>query len=128
MLAVAEVAVAPKAVRARLALGELDENAVLPGRFTTQPTEYTRVSLDLSLRPHEFQHAFNPPKDTAGLRRQVVDFRTVEATELMRAGWTTSQEPVTKPLGAGPRSPEIDLRGAGKWGCYRREFLTTSAV
>lgn len=85
----------------------------------TQPTEYTRVSLDLSLRPHEFQHAFTPPRGSAGGRRTVLDFRSGEAGNLMRAGWTMSQEPVTKSLGAAPRSPEIDLRDRGKWETVR---------
>ena len=37
----------------------------------------------------------------------------------MRDGWMMSQEPVTKSLGSGPRSPEIDLRDAGKWETVR---------
>ena len=37
----------------------------------------------------------------------------------MRSGWVMSQEPVTKGLGSGPRSPEIDLRDAGKWETVR---------
>ena len=84
----------------------------------TQPTEYTRVSLDMTLRPHQFQHGFNPPKGS-GLRRQVCDFRTDGAAALMRDGWMMSQEPVTTSLGSGPRSPEIDLRNAGKWETVR---------
>ena len=85
----------------------------------TQPTEYTRVSLDLTLRPHEYQHGFNPPKGSSGLKREILDFRSAEAGELMRAGWAMSQEPVTKTLGSGPRSPEIDLRDQGKWETVR---------
>ena len=84
----------------------------------TQPTEYTRVSLDMALRPHQFQHGFNPPAGMGG-SRQVCDFRTDEAAALMRNGWMMSQEPVTKSLGSGPRSPEIDLRDAGKWETVR---------
>jgi len=93
----------------------------------TQPTEYTRVSLDLSLRPHEYQHTFNPPKGVSGLRRQVLDFRSPEAGDLMRAGWAMSQEPVTKSLGAGPRSPEIDLRDGGKWETVRHHRVRLRA-
>ena len=84
----------------------------------SQPTEYTRVSLDMALRPHQFLHGFNPPRGS-GLIRQVYDFRTDEAAALMRDGWMMSQEPVTEPLGSGPRSPEIDLRDAGKWETVR---------
>ena len=88
----------------------------------TQPTEYTRVSLDLTLRPHEYRHGFNPPRGS-GLRRQVLDLRTDEATEMLHSGWTVSQEPATRSLGTGPRSPEIDLRDGGKWETVRHHLL-----
>lgn len=86
----------------------------------TQPTEYTRASLDMALRPHQYQHAFNSPAGAgAGGGRQVFDYRSDEAIALIRYGWMMSQEPVTKSLGSGPRSPEIDLRDAGKWETMR---------
>jgi hypothetical protein len=85
----------------------------------SQPTEYTRVSLDMSLRPHQHMHGFNPPAGS-GERRQVLDYRTDEATALIHDGWMISQEAVTKGLGSGPRSPEIDLRDSGKWETVRR--------
>ena len=84
----------------------------------SQPTEYTRVSLDMSLRPHQRMHGFNPPRGS-GLKRQVLDYQTDEATQLIRDGWMISQEPVTKSLGSGPRSPEVDLRDSGKWETVR---------
>jgi hypothetical protein len=84
----------------------------------SQPTEYTRVSLEMSLRPHQFQHGFNPPAGS-GLKRRVCDFRSDEAAILMKDGWMMSQEPMTKSIGSGPRSPEIDLRNAGKWETVR---------
>jgi hypothetical protein len=49
-----------------------------------------------------------------------LDYRTDEAAALIHNGWMVSQEPVTKGLGSGPRSPEIDLRDAGKWETVRR--------
>jgi hypothetical protein len=88
----------------------------------SQPTEYTRVSLDMALRPHQFLHGFNPPAGS-GLRRQTCDFRTDDAAALLRSGWMMSQEPVTRSLGSGPRSPEIDLRDAGKWETVRRRRI-----
>lgn len=84
----------------------------------SQPTEYTRVSLDMSLRPHQRMHGFNPPKGS-GLRRKILDYQSDEATNLIREGWMISQEPVTKTLGSGPRSPEVDLRDSGKWETVR---------
>ncbi len=88
----------------------------------SQPTEYTRVSLDLSLRPNQYVHAFNPLAGS-GLRRQTLDYRTEEAIALIQSGWVMSQEPITKSLGTGPRSPEIDLRNSGKWETVRRHRI-----
>jgi hypothetical protein len=72
----------------------------------------------MALRPNEYMHGFNPPRGSAQ-KRKVLDFRSDEAVRLMRDGWVMSQEPVTKSLGSGPRSPEIDLRDAGKWETVR---------
>jgi hypothetical protein len=91
----------------------------------SQATEYTRVSLDLALRPHFYMHGFNPPVGRG--QRRVLDFRTVEAAELIQQGWAMSQEPVTKSIGSGPRSPEIDLRDSGKWETVRHHRVRLNA-
>lgn len=88
----------------------------------SQAAEYTRVSLDLALRPHQYMHAF-----TKGRERSVCDLRTDAAAGLMQGGWAMSQEPVTKGLGRGARSPEVDLRDAGKWETVKRHRVRLAA-
>jgi hypothetical protein len=89
----------------------------------TQVTEYTRVSLDLALRPNEYLHSFTPPTGLTGQRRQTLDYRTGEAGALVREGWTMSHEPITKGLGSGRAAPEVDLRDSGKWETVRRRSV-----
>jgi len=84
----------------------------------SQPTEYTRASLELTFRPHHLRHRFSPPKGT-GQKSQVLDYTSAEALALLGAGWTMSQEPATKTLGAPPGSSEGALRDAGKWETIR---------
>lgn len=89
----------------------------------SQPTEYTRASLDLTLRPHRHQFRFRPQAGSPGTP-VVIDERTDEALELLRAGWITSQEPVSKTLGSPARGAELALRDAGKWETLRHHRLT----
>jgi hypothetical protein len=88
----------------------------------SQPTEYTRVSLDLSLRPNQRMYGFTPPRGS-GLKRRICDLRSAEGSALLQGGWTVSQEPVTKSLGTRARSPEIELREAGKWETVRQHIV-----
>ena len=81
----------------------------------SQPTDYTRVSLDLVFRPHHLMHRFTKPKGSTGPQSRVLDFTSTEARELLSNGWKLSQEPVTRPLSAPPGSSEAKLRDAGKW-------------
>jgi hypothetical protein len=92
----------------------------------TQPTEYTRVSLDVAFRPHSFMHRFSPPRGSGGAAR-LFDLRDAEAAQLVAAGWKMSQEPVTKSVGAGRHTPEVDLRDAGKWETVRTHRVTLQA-
>lgn len=88
----------------------------------SQPTEYTRASLELAFRPHHLRHRFSPPKGTTratGQKSQVLDYTSPEALGLLGAGWEMSQEPVNKTLGAPPGSSESTLRDAGKWETVR---------
>lgn len=92
----------------------------------SQPTEYTRASLELAFRPHHLLHRFSPPKGT-GQKAQVLDYTSAEAFALLGAGWDMSQEPVTKSLGAPPGSSEGALRDAGKWETVRHHRFKLGA-
>ncbi|WP_019872963.1 S8 family peptidase [Sporichthya polymorpha] len=93
----------------------------------TQPTEYTSASLEILLRPHQSIHSFRPP---AGLdaKSEQHDLRSNEALTLMAAGWTPSQEPVTKSLGAPKGSAEVQLRDSGKWETIRHHRVILKAT
>lgn len=84
----------------------------------TQPTEYTSASIESTLRPHQHMFSFRPPPEISS-RSQTLDLRSDDAGELLAAGWTPSQEPVTKSLGVRKRSGEQELRDAGKWETVR---------
>lgn len=86
----------------------------------TQPTEYSNASLDLILRPHHRIHTFRPPKGTSE-KAQKLDITSEEAGNLLKNGWTASQEPATKQLSPAKRdsSPEAQLRDSGKWETVR---------
>ena len=93
----------------------------------SQPTEYTRASLEMVLRPHHLHHRLRPPKGSPGLRAVVLDHTSDEAFRLFQEGWEMSQEPVTKTLGAAPGSSESTLRDAGKWETVRHHRLNLRA-
>lgn len=93
----------------------------------TQPTEYTTASLEMLLRPHQSIHSFRPPKGIDA-KSQNHDLRSSEARDLMTAGWTPSQEPVTQSLGAPKGSTETQLRDSGKWETVRHHRLTLKAA
>jgi len=85
----------------------------------TQPTEYTSASLELVLRPHHRIHTFTPPKGLPD-KKQTLDIGGDTARALLARGWTPSQEPVTKTLGAAKRgASEAQLRDSGKWETVR---------
>jgi len=85
----------------------------------TQPTEYTSASLELVLRPHHRIHTFTPPKGFPD-KKQTLDIGGDTARALLAQGWTPSQEPVTKTLGAAKRgASEAQLRDSGKWETIR---------
>jgi hypothetical protein len=92
----------------------------------SQPTEYTRASIELAFRPHHLLHRFNPPKGT-GLKSVVLDYTTADAFALLGDGWDMSQQPVTKTLGAPSGSGEGALRDAGKWETVRHHRLRLAA-
>ena len=85
----------------------------------SQPTEYTRASLDLTFRPHHLIHRFARPEGSSGPKSVDLDYTSTEARRRLSAGWKMSQEPVTKTLGAPPGSSEVTLRDAGKWETIR---------
>lgn len=90
----------------------------------TQPTEYTSASLELGLRPHHRLHSFRPPKGVTG-KAQTFDIGGDQARILLAQGWTPSQEPVTKTLGATKRgASEAQLRDSGKWETVRHYRVT----
>ncbi|SPM30635.1 S8 family peptidase [Mycobacterium terramassiliense] len=89
----------------------------------TQPTEYTSASLEMLLRPHHRMHSFRSPADVDA-KPIVADIGSVSAGELLAAGWEASQEPITKQLGAKPRSGEAQLRDSGKWETIRHHRFT----
>lgn len=90
----------------------------------TQPTEYTSASLELALRPHHRVHTFRPPQGVAEKNR-TLDIGGVEARQLLSDGWSPSQEPVTKSLGAAKSgSAEAQLRDSGKWETVRHYRVT----
>lgn len=90
----------------------------------TQPTEYTSASLELALRPHHRLHTFRPPKGATG-KEQTLDIGGDQARVLFAEGWTASQEPVTKSLGARKRgASEAQLRDSGKWETVRHYRVT----
>lgn len=85
----------------------------------TQPTEYTRASLELVLRPHHRNFTFRPPKGSPGAAT-TLDIGSSDAAALLSEGWTASQEPVTKTLGAARAgASEAQLRDSGKWETVR---------
>ena len=89
----------------------------------SQPTEYTRVSLDLAFRPHHLMHRFTRPEGSTGPKSAVFDYTSTEALRLIANGWKMSQEPATKTLGAPPGSSEATLRDAGKWETVRHHRI-----
>lgn len=90
----------------------------------TQPTEYTSASLELILRPHHRVHSFRPPKGLVQKSR-VLDIGSREARGLLAQGWSPSQEPVTKTLGAAKGgASEAQLRDSGKWETVRHYRVT----
>ena len=93
----------------------------------SQPTEYTRASLDLTFRPHHLMHRFYRPEGSTGPQSVVLDYTSAEAGRRLNDGWKMSQEPATKTLGATPGSSEATLRDAGKWETIRRHRFNLAA-
>jgi subtilisin family serine protease len=89
----------------------------------TQPTEYTSASIEMLLRPHHRMHSFRPPTGVDA-KPIIADIGSSLAGELLAAGWEASQEPITKQLGAKPRSSEAELRDSGKWETIRHHRFT----
>lgn len=90
----------------------------------TQPTEYTSASLELVFRPHHRIHSFRPPKGAPGKSR-ALDIGGSDAAALLSQGWTPSQEPITKTLGAAKSgASEAQLRDSGKWETVRHYRVT----
>lgn len=83
----------------------------------TEATEYTKASIDISLRPHAFVHRYTLPNSSHASR--ILDRRTNDALALIGQGWRESQEPVTKALAASSGRNEASLRDAGKWETLR---------
>jgi hypothetical protein len=90
------------------------------------PTEYTSASLELTLRPHRNMFRFSPPSGSAD-PQQIVDLTSTEARNLLVAGWTAGQEPVTKTLAGSTSLNEADLRDAGKWETLRHHRTSFAA-
>jgi hypothetical protein len=92
-----------------------------------QATEYTSASLEMLLRPHHRLHNFRPP---AGVDDKPItaDIGSSQAAGLLAAGWEPSQEPITKNLGAPPRSGEARLRDSGKWETIRHHRVTLKSA
>lgn len=90
----------------------------------SQPTEYTRASLELIFRPHHLMHRFSPPRGSGGASSVTLDYTSDDALHLIREGWNMSQEPVSKPLGAPPGSSEARLRDGGKWETVRHHRVS----
>lgn len=94
----------------------------------TQPTEYTNASLDLTLRPHHLVYNLNPPKELRDNKKaKILNLASDEARELIEAGWTFGQEPVTKTLEGYKGKSEHRLRGSGKWETLRHHKVTLPA-
>lgn len=92
----------------------------------SESTEYTRASLELAMRPHDTMHRFSPPTGTTG-KAEALDVTSAEALNRLANGWTMSQEPVTKTLGAPPGSSEAQLRDSGKWETVRHHRVRFAA-
>lgn len=90
-----------------------------------EATEYTKASIDLAFRPHQYMHKYTSPNNAR--ITQTVDRRTPEALALIQAGWKESQEPVTRTLSNGGGSSEVNLRESGKWETVRHYRVTFDA-
>lgn len=107
--------------------GKLDVRVTLAYLSPVEPTEateYTRASIDLTLRPHAFMHRFTSPQDSRQF--QILDRRSPEALHLLGQGWRESQEPVTKSLGSPNGKNEASLREGGKWETLRHYRFSIS--
>lgn len=93
----------------------------------SQPTEYTRASLELTLRPHHLLHRFSPP---SGSKDKPVDLviTSAQAFEFLNAGWKSSQEPVARGLAPTAGATERQLRDAGKWETVRHHRVSVAAA
>ena len=89
----------------------------------SQPTEYTRASLEMKFRPHHLLHRFTPPTSSTSQQAEVLDDRSQEALQRLKDGWARSREPITKTLTVPPGSSEVTLREAGKWETIRHHRL-----
>lgn len=86
----------------------------------TEPTEYTNAALELLLRPHHQMYMLTPPRSAVDKPKPVaIDLRSDRARQLLVSGWTPSQEPVSKTLGAPKGASETQLRESGKWETVR---------
>ncbi|PPH05948.1 hypothetical protein C5C71_16340 [Rathayibacter sp. AY1C1] len=87
-----------------------------------EPTDYTRGTLDLVLRPHSHRFVFHAPKDQPSAD-QILDDRSPAALDLLEHDWTQGGAPLTAGLGAGAFIPEHQLRDEGKWETLRHARL-----
>lgn len=92
----------------------------------SQPTEYTRASLELAFRPHHRMHRINPPRGVSGSAK-VLNYTSAEAQVLFREGWEMSQEPITKSWGGRSSGAELLLRDSGKWETVRHSRVNLKA-
>ena len=89
----------------------------------SQPTEYTRASLDLVFRPNHFLHRFTPPNGSTSEKPVTLDYTSEGALKLLTRGWKMSQEPINRTLSVPPGSSEVALRDAGKWETIRHHRI-----
>ncbi|MEC5151685.1 S8 family peptidase [Cryobacterium sp. GrIS_2_6] len=89
--------------------------------------EYTKASLDLTLRPNEEHYRFNEPGDEP---RNVTALRgSAEAATAELLGWTPSRHPLSKTLtpSESANRSESWRRKEGKWETVRHFRLTLPA-
>lgn len=90
-----------------------------------EATEYTKASIDLTLRPHQFIHRFTSPHDSSKYKN--LDRRSADALALISSGWKDSKEPITRSLPGSSSKNEASLREAGKWETLRHYRMTFDA-
>ena len=103
------------------AVGPLEFRVTLAYVSPVEPnsaTEYTKVALEISFRPHGGMFRFSPPTSVAGTRSIECDISTAQASDLSLRGWKMSSVPVTKPMTRSRVSNGV-LLGSGSWETLR---------